>query len=88
VIGPALPVALCRCGTQLSFERAVFRGWVNRGTGWRCHCTGCIDGETFSDGSRALNVVAADGQSPWDALTELAAVHFDCDPEQLLEVAP
>jgi len=82
MIGPQLPVAFCRCGTQLRFERVR---WTDCSTSWECNCQGCIDQETFSDGSRSTHYVRGDGVSPWDALDDLAAIHFDCMPEELIK---
>lgn len=79
--GPSLPVAFCRCDAQLQFERCDY----GKATGWRCHCEGCVDGETFGDGTSRTYVKSGEGRSPWDALEELAAMHFDCDPEELMK---
>jgi len=86
-LGPNLPVAFCQCGTRLQFERAEFRGWVNQSTGWRCWCDGCIDGEYLPDIGCRTYVKSGEGASPWDALDDLAAVHFNCMPEELMEAA-
>lgn len=78
MIGPLLPVAACKsCGALLTFE--VRHHHVSMGpvyTIWRCECPACSD-----EGERTTS---ADGDTAWDALTELAACEWDCEPEELL----
>jgi hypothetical protein len=83
VIGPSLPIAFCRsCNTRLTFEPT----WVTfKAKGWRCHCEGCVDGEYVGDPLRLqMSVRSGTGDSPWESLDDLAAMHFDCEPEELL----
>jgi hypothetical protein len=83
--GPALPVALCKCGHKLTFEQMRWRGRLVISTGWRCHCEGCVDGEYVGDPlTLQMTVVSGEGESPWEALDDLAAMHFDLMPEDLL----
>lgn len=87
MIGPSLPIAFCRdCHTQLTFERIRWRGRAGIiSTGWRCHCTGCVDGEYVGDPpSLQMSVRAGEGDSPWEALDDCAAMQWDCLPEELL----
>jgi hypothetical protein len=84
-IGPQLPVALCKCGHKLTFEQMRWRGRLVISTGWRCHCEGCVDGEYVGDPLQLqMTVVSGEGESPWEALDDLAAMHFDLMPEHLL----
>jgi hypothetical protein len=84
VCGPELPVAYCRsCSTQLTFERRVFRGRLSSSTGWRCHCEGCVDGEYLESGLH-IHVRSGEGDSPWEALDDCAAMQWDLMPEELL----
>jgi len=83
--GPELPVALCKCGHKLTFEQMRWRGRLVISTGWRCHCEGCVDGEYVGDPlTLQMTVVSGEGESPWEALDDLAAMHFDLMPEDLL----
>lgn len=88
VMGPSLPVAFCRCDARLQFERAVWYPLGRRTTGWRCHCEGCVDGETLSDGTSKIYVKSGEGQSPFEALDDLAAMHFDCEASELMREEP
>jgi hypothetical protein len=81
--GPQLPVAFCRsCRTRLTFEPA----WVTFKTrGWRCHCTGCVDGEYVGDPlTLQTDMRAGEGECPWEALDDCAAMQWDCEPEELM----
>ncbi len=83
--GPSLPVAWCKCGHRLTFEQVRWRGRleVTTTTGWRCHCEGCVDGG-YDDDGQGVAQVSGEGDSPWEALDDLAAMHFDREPEALL----
>lgn len=83
--GPSLPIAYCKCGHRLTFERRVWRPRVGPATtGWRCHCEGCVDGEYLEDGLHTY-VRSGEGDSPWEALDDIAAMCWDILPEELLE---
>lgn len=84
MIGPSLPVAWCKCGHGLTFEQQAFYARHKVTTGWRCHCEGCVDGEYLHDRGLVMQVVSGEGDSPWQALDDLAAMHFDREPEALL----
>ncbi len=86
MFGPALPTAFCKCGHRLTFEPMRWRGRAGViSKGWRCHCEGCVDGEYVGDPlTLHMSVVAGEGEGPWQALDDLAAMHFDLMPEELL----
>lgn len=86
--GPWLPIAYClSCGSRLTFEPVYFDRWPRASTkGWRCHCEGCVDGEYVGDPPRLqMSVRSGEGDSPWEALDDCAAMQWDCEPEELLE---
>lgn len=81
LLGPKLPRARCRdCDTVVTFER-------RRGL-WRCHCEGCVDGEYVYDeypvGGLRMSVRSGEGDTPWGALDDMAAMCWDCEPVELL----
>lgn len=84
VIGPCLPIA--RCGSEPSHAPLVFE---RSGKQWKCHCLDCIDGEYVYDeypvGGLKTHDPSGYGDSPWQALDDYAAMHFDLEPEALLE---
>lgn len=80
--GPSLPIAYCKCGTRFTFEPA--RWSIPGAKGWRCHCEGCVDGE-YIDGVLRGDVRSGEGDSPWEALDDCAAMCWDIHPEELLE---
>lgn len=84
LVGPQLPVARCRdCNARLKFERVR---WGRNGYGWRCWCEGCVDGEYAGDpATLQMSVRAGEGEGPWQALDDCAAMQWDCYPEELLE---
>lgn len=85
--GPGLPIAYCRCGHRLTFEPMRWRGRLGIiSTGWRCHCEGCVDGEYVGDPpALQMSVRSGEGDSPWEALDDCAAMCWDIYPEELLE---
>lgn len=86
--GPALPVAFCRsCDTRLTFERECRHSRMHGNqTVWRCVCEGCVDGEYTGDPlTLHTSVKSGEGDSPWEALDDIAATEWDCLPEELLQ---
>lgn len=84
IYGPQLPMARCKCGTLFTWEHERRNGR----TVWRCECQGCVDGEYVGDPlTLSVSIRSGEGDSPWEALDDCAAMNWDCFPEELMEVA-
>lgn len=75
--GPSFPIALCKCGTRLHFERHDYR------PEWQCWCRDCVDGDyDYETGGTVATYPIGDGKTLFDALDDYA-IRCDVETESL-----